>query len=105
MILGNTLKKTKKMTISDTNGQKHCRLASLGAVAMLCVSCSTGLLHLAPRAQTHEPVNSHNASAETQCKRSNLIKSKRKTPTLLRECIFFGLIVQKCNLIYFVFGA
>ena len=35
----------------DTNGQKYCRLASLGAVAMLCVSSNKkGCLHLPPAA-------------------------------------------------------
>ena len=42
-----------------TEDEKHFAL-------LLVSSCSTDLLHLAPRAQVREPVNSRNASAETR---------------------------------------
>ena len=48
-------------------------------------------LNLPQAAAALEPVNSRNLTAETQFQRIECIfQSKRKTPTLLRECFFFG---------------
>ena len=48
------LKQQNRKHSCDTIGQKHCRLASPGAVAMLCVSSNKkACLHLPPAATTY----------------------------------------------------